>query len=724
MGLCTRAEAALHAADPYPIRLVLLLLSGFAALTYELVWTRRLALVLGSGAVAGTLVLAALFGALGVGALLARRLGSRHPGRAYGTLELAAAAWALCLPLGLPLLTPLLRLGLAGQAAATLVAVVPPGLALGATLPVLARGVAPAQVAGLYAANTAGAVLAVLAQPALLLPVVGVRGTELVGVVCGVSAAAWAWSLPAPPPAVPPTPRSPTAPPAAPANRATAALACAAAAGCAGMALEVAWMRLGALLLGPSIHALARVLAVFLAGIALGAAISRRPRHPGQPLAWMGLFALVGALLHAHAPLALARAWEHLGPTGLPWATAAVMTLVMGGAAVASGAVFAQAAREAALAWGPADGAARVVGVNTLCGVVGSAATGLWLLPAFGVQGVVTGVAVLAAGVGSALSRRWLPAVLALALAVLQPAWDGRLYAVGLYGRLTEFADLSPAAIRRFAHDGWELVSYEDGRTAAVAVGRSTRTGNLWLSINGKVDASTGDDMPTQLLSARIPARMADRRDRALVVGLASGVTAGALLDEGVGRLVVVELEPAVVRASRHFDAVSGAPLDDPRTELVVDDARALLQRTDERFDVIVSEPSNPWITGVSNLFTREYWALGRARLAPGGVFCQWVQLYGLAPAELRSLVRTFVDVFGEATLFVTVEGADALLVAGGDPTRAPVSPALDPVGLRRLAARAPLNTDDRPVVELAAPRSLLWQTGAANMALIEQSSR
>lgn len=249
---------------------------------------------------------------------------------------------------------------------------------------------------------------------------------------------------------------------------------------------------------------------------------------------------------------------------------------------------------------------------------------------------------------------------------------------------------------------------------------------NVWLSINGKFDASTGDDMPTQILSGTIPVTAARDPRRVAVVGLASGVTAGAVLDDPrVQSLTVFELEPSVVVASHFFDHANGRPLDDPRTTLVVDDARAVLERDPTRYDVIISEPSNPWISGISSLFTEEYWALGRSRLREGGVFCQWVQLYGMGPEEMRGLVRTFASVFGDVWLYETIPGSDVLLVAGAPPPPdAPVQPTLDPDGVRRLAGIGWLNTDDHPRVEWQAPRWLHYATADDNAALIEASAQ
>ncbi|MCA9573607.1 MAG: hypothetical protein KC656_37490, partial [Myxococcales bacterium] len=171
--------------------------------------------------------------------------------------------------------------------------------------------------------------------------------------------------------------------------------------------------------------------------------------------------------------------------------------------------------------------------------------------------------------------------------------------------------------------------------------------------------------MPTQLLVSLLPLAYADRRAETCVIGLASGITAGAVtLYEDVERVDVVELEPATVPAARIFTPWNFGLLDDPRTRLILDDGRNhVLRAPPEAYDVLVSEPSNPWITGVSNLFTAEFFALGRERVRPGGTWGQWVQLYGLGPDEVRALVRTFQHVFPDTWLFETIPGSDALLL-------------------------------------------------------------
>jgi len=721
----------------------LLALSGAGALMCEVVWMRRLALLTGSGGIAITGTITLYMGGLGLGSLWRGRRPPLDPARAYAACELGAAGWAIGLPTLLAALSPMLTGGRVTQAAAAAALLVPPAMMHGATLPALGPLLPDGRAtARLYAANTFGAVAGVLAATFVLLPSLGVRGTELVaaGLSATAGAAVWArWRQ-----AGSTRPRS--SPPRAarvieaPLDRGAAIAA--AAAGLAAMALEVCWSRLGALLLGGSVYAFAVVLSTFLLCVAGGAALGRRwGRRARTPaLAAIGLLAAVGTWTWDGLPHAVGLAWQMGGAGALLPAGAALLMLAMAGAPLASGVVFAAALDQPGRPPGRVAGG--VLAANTVGSVVGAAGAGLWALPTLGLRGTTLAAAgvVVAVAAGSWLmERRPRPAAAALAmgaaLALASPRWDPALYAVGVGLRVHEFADLSPRAIDRFAHGGWELLSYRDGRSASVAVGRSTETGNLWLSLNGKVDASTGADMPTQVLSGELPVRLVRARgDGPLpvgVVGLASGVTAHAALEAGASGVTVLELEPAVVDAAALFSDHNGDLLTDPRATIRIDDARAWMRRPGPPLAAIISEPSNPWITGVSNLFTREYWALGHARLRPGGVFVQWVQLYALPPEAFRSLVATFCSVFDDVWLFETIPGADALLMGTtrgyrlppGDIAALPLSPTLDPAGVARLSAGARLNTDDQPWVEFAAPRWLHRQTAADNRALLEAAA-
>ncbi len=703
--------------------------SGAVGLAYEMVWLRRLGLVLGGSSVAAAITVAAYMGGLGLGAALAGRRTVDRPWHAYGALEASAAVWALAFPLGYELLQHLAVTAPPARWPVAMLLVGVPATFLGATWPVLAARV-PTETAGRwYAANTAGAVLGVVGTTFLVLPALGVRGTELAAAALGLAAAAVARFGPLPAPSAPTgSPQRSEAP--------LVLLLVVMASGTAALGLELVWMRLAAIAFGATVQTMGGVLAAFLAATALGAALGTRtaaervPLHLGLSLLATGLLALAGALLWGALPYGIALAWRSFGAPAMLPASLLLAAFAMAGAPVASGATFTLAVRRLGSTAGTSAG--RLYAANTVGSILGALLGGLVAIPMLEMAGAVGAFALLAVLAGTAWllpqhRAAALAPVAALALLLAQPAWDARLYAVGIHLRISDFASPSLDAVRRFADEGWDLLYYDQGTTGAVAVGRSRSTGNVWLSVNGKVDASTGDDMPTQQLSGAIPVAIARDPGRVVVVGLASGVTVGAALeDPRVRELVVLELEPSVVPASHFFDAVNGRPLEDPRTRLVLDDARAWLARQPGPFDVVISEPSNPWISGVSNLFTREYWALAHDRLADGGVFAQWVQLYGMGPDEVRGLLRTFASVFGEVWVFETIEGTDLLLIGGKGlttlPSGLPMAPRLGPDEVRcRTLGERWLNTDDRPVVEWRAPAYLHYSTLDANARLLAE---
>jgi spermidine synthase len=187
-------------------------------------------------------------------------------------------------------------------------------------------------------------------------------------------------------------------------------------------------------------------------------------------------------------------------------------------------------------------------------------------------------------------------------------------------------------------------------------------TGERSLSIDGKVDASTARDMLTQKMLAHLPLLLHPNPRQVGIVGLGSGVTLASALVHPVSSVDVVEISPGVVEASAHFANVNRNALDDLRTRLVRGDGRTHLSLTSRRYDVVISEPSNPWMAGVASLFTREFFRTVRERLTPGGIFCQWAHTYDISDADLRSIVATFHEVFPDGTMWLAGDG-DLLLV-------------------------------------------------------------
>ena len=320
-------------------------------------------------------------------------------------------------------------------------------------------------------------------------------------------------------------------------------------------------------------------------------------------------------------------------------------------------------------------------------------------------------------------------AVAVLAAAAWLPQWDRLLLSSGAY----KYAISMRGPSLETALTAGELLYYREGSTGTVAVRRLA--GTVSLAIDGKVDASNAGDMLTQRLLAHVPLLLHPDPKRVAVLGLGSGVTLGSALTHPISEATVLEISPEVVDASRFFETENHRALADPRTRVVVGDGRTHLMLGRGTYDVIISEPSNPWMAGIASLFTREFFEGARARLAPGGVLCQWAHTYDISSSDLKSIVATFLSVFPNGTLWL-VGDADVLLVGStepldgriggiGDAMRRPgVAADLAGVGvtgpfslttlfvaqgdaLKAWANGAPLQTDDRAQLEFSGPRSI-----------------
>ena len=300
----------------------------------------------------------------------------------------------------------------------------------------------------------------------------------------------------------------------------------------------------------------------------------------------------------------------------------------------------------------------------------------------------------------------------------------------GFYSNPREYDQYNTTGMREVV-DSHQLLYYRDGPTATVSVQRLDRY--MLLMINGKTDASNGpSDIETQLLLGHLPLMVKEAKQVA-IIGLGSGMTAGAVLSHNVDKVDVFEIEPAVVEASHFFDDQNGKPLIDPRLQLIVGDARSQLLKRKRLYDLIISEPSNPWISGVANLFTQDFFALAASRLKPGGILTQWFHLYGMSEDSVRTLIATFRSVFPHILLF---KERDLILLGSNQPIRFNlqrmkrvfeipqikkslsrtyirypfdlfVQLRLDEKGAEDFSKGARLNTDNNLILELAAPRSL-----------------
>ena len=706
--------------------------SGLAGLVYETAWTRLLTLHLGHTTAAVSTVTAAFMSGLGLGGALggriAPRLNPRQALRTYALLELVVALSALSISGILALLVPVFAWAYGeegGDSVFSIVRIVSafavllvPSLALGATFPIAVRVAvaSPARPGGpagrLYGANTTGAAIGSLAAGFMLIPVLGLRGTVLTGVVASAASIALALSIAGTTLTDPVPVERPARPRVKGRGRVAAhadgrdvertryglAASVLALTGFATFVHEVVWTRVLAMVVGPSIFAFAATLTSFISGLALGsfvgASVAERSRRTAMTLA---LTLTATAAVSCVSLAMVGSPWLDIGPDASGH-TASLIGLPLPLLAIACGLTFPIALGigvafplSLELAGSPNAIPARRLGilyaVNTVGAVVGALVAGFVAIPAIGLRAslLVATTALLLGAVAAILrssgSNRGrvaaaVPVIAVFVWMVTSSGWDREWLSAGGY-LYTRFV---PAGVdRRTALTAGRLVYYREGATATVSV--KALTGERSLAIDGKVDASTGRDMLTQKVLAHVPLLLHPDPRHVAIVGLGSGVTLASALVHPVASVDVVEISPEVVEASAEFADVNRRALDDPRTRLVRGDGRTHLSLTSRRYDVVISEPSNPWMAGVAALFTQDFFHTVRERLEPGGLFCQWAHTYDISDADLRSIVATFRAVFPDGTMWLAGDG-DLLLVGSK-----PVAPKPEAKATRRSTA-------------------------------------
>ncbi|HVE39077.1 MAG TPA: fused MFS/spermidine synthase [Planctomycetota bacterium] len=756
-----------------PLVLAFFFVSGLCGLLYEVVWIRAAGTVIGNTTHAVGTVVGVFMGGLALGGCWGGRAADRRSGSAllslYGLLEGGVALLALAVPLLITASEPLFRIlwsALAGAPVvygvlrALLVALIllPPTTLMGATLPILARFLsASVDAAGreagrAYAINTLGGVIGTVAAGFWLIPELGLRVTTFIAaglnVAIALASVAAARGKPgerlsAPPEGAPP-PRLP--------------LVVAALSGTASLLYEIAWTRSLVLALGSTVHAFTLILTAFILGLALGSAaasllLSRLPRLPAAlAIVQIAIGALAVALLPAlgDLPLRVAPLAEGMHRDyGSMLATQAGFI----GAFVLLPALFMGAVFPIAIRWASAGdrpvgrSVGAVYSANTLGSIVGSIAGSFVVVPLIGLASTVKVAATINLAVAAFLlareaPRRWLgaiPAAVALGGWLLLPAWDPQVLTSGafLYGA----ADVRSARffqqdLRDYLRKDSELIAQYWDSYGLVTLHRQ-QDGILSMKVNGKTDASTGPtDRANMLFVGDLALVHHPSPKRALCIGLGGGLTLAALAKHPLERLDCVELSPAVVRGAAHFKEAIGGVLEDRRVNLVVGDGRNAILFGREPYDVIVSQPSNLWVSGMANLFTRDFFDEASRRLAPGGLFCQWVHAYYLSPENLKDVLRTFFDVYPHGSLWEVFPGHDYLLIGAREPlqteyaglegrlastkaleeyvgSEAPRAPGLlghlvaDAARVRESVGAGPLVSDDRCFIEYSAPRSM-----------------
>ncbi|HYL46075.1 MAG TPA: fused MFS/spermidine synthase [Candidatus Limnocylindrales bacterium] len=786
------SAAPLSSSRQRALLLLCFFLSGAAGLIYQVAWAKSLALIFGSTVYAVTTVLAVFLGGLALGSDRIGRWSERreNPLRLYALLELGIAAFGAFSLLNLAGVRtlyvhafPIIGDSVAPRGAfrffAAAIVLLPPTFLMGGTFPVLVRGlgaqdfVLRARVSRLYWVNTFGAVVGALAAGFWLLPIAGGKLTVLAAAALNLLAGLIVFQMRSEKEAALEANPIRTKPPESSESR-KFLLAGFSIVGAAAMAYEIAWTRLLAIMFGSSNYAFTVMLGTFLAGIALGSALfefwtrRRVPSLRGFEATQMltVLAALLFLSLLPHLPEVVVGILRATGNSfrGLLLAQAIASGLAMLPATIIFGfnfplVVALLAESRAAGSSGESAAVGRAYAANTTGAIAGALLAGFWLLPLLGGFRLVAIAAavnlLLAFALTVARKIVWLSSGMkfALAAALVAVVTSGAFYnrTLATFGAALYYPMHAKGVSLQEMAETNDVLFAADGPNATVAVIQSEDY--LALRIDGKVDASNLDTR-TQLLLGHLPAFFHPHPRRVLVIGFGSGMTLAALARyPEIERLDCVEIEPRVLRAAGYLEKLNGSVLSDPRVHIILDDARDFLSTTRESYDVISSEPSNPWMAGVANLYTSEFYREARARLAPGGLFVQWVQGYSLEPSDLRMVFRTFATEFPRVTLW-RGEVADFLLL-GQTSSAPPLSldrlravwpqPKLqndfkklglqDPDGLlayhllddadvRRFSRDASFNTDNLTLLEFRAPKSLFAENLAEKNRMLIANSR
>jgi spermidine synthase len=709
---------------------LLFLLSGCAGLIYESVWTRYLGLFVGHDAYAQIVVLVIFLGGMSLGAAGVSGWSSRLRQPLYGYLAAefvvgcigllfhdifqATTSWAYTS------VYPALHGGVGLAAAKWAIAgalILPQSILLGTTFPLMSAGalrLAPAQpgrtLSLLYFTNSLGAAGGVLLAGFWLVEISGLPGTLLAAAMLNLLVAGGTIlvvgrarsSQESAPPTAPGGEAGP-APAAAPRLLLFATFGTAV----ASFVYEIDWIRMLSLVLGSATHSFELMLSAFILGLALGAWwIRSRADRLADPVRTLGLVQwIMGFLALATLPVYLwSFGWTssllstfartEAGYTGFTLARYGICLAVMLPATFCAGMTLPLITR-ILLAGGVGERAiGAVYAWNTLGSILGVALGGLVLLPLLGLKGMLVAGAVLDMGIGVVLlARAGRAEPVERRSGGRRLALAGGLGLVAVAGLVLGTAPFDEGLLVSGVFRSGNLGSpgdrqirfYRDGRTSTVSVVRYTSTGALSLATNGKPDASLpliwfqpcdpaaprqvlSADAATQTLLPLVTLAHAPAARSAAVIGQGSGMSSHLLLSsDSLRELVTIEIEPQMLAGSRAFYPANRRAFDDPRSRHVIDDAKSYFASAQRRYDLIMSEPSNPWVSGVSGLFTDEFYGRLRGYLTENGVFGQWLHVYELDDGLVLSVLAAIHRNFPSYEVYLVPRG-DILIVASNRP--------------------------------------------------------
>jgi len=629
--------------------LALFVLSGISALIYELILGKKFEYIVGTTSLAIALVLSSFFAGLALGSFIFGRLAERKNLRQrlviYALVEAAIGLWAIILPSLLELVSQVQSATFSAILAYIVLLIL--ASLIGATWP-LFQGVyltshqdLQRQLAKSYGWNTFGGLVGILAVLFILAVKLGLNGSIYLAAGLNLTIAFCLYM-------VAQKVRGEVAQftqESLPGQKLILILFFLT--GFGTLSLKVSWTRLLILSMGSSIYAFGLILLVFLLGIALGSWFLGKYQFNKSPWLAMG-----GILFILFLWIFISFSWLDNLPdlyvkltsssfSSALWGQFWLAFIIILPATLLMGALFPLGLK--LYSHGQVKGLGDLYSVNTLGGIGGPLLMTLIIIPAIGLEKSLKAIALgyLLLGLIAVIVglRIWwqrgvaMGVVLALIIAMIfLPGWREEILVKGGY-------IYRESALARQG----KLLFYEDGKTATISVGE--KDNEIYLSINGKADASTGSDLATELLLGHLPMLFAPDNNKALVIGLGSGITVGAVSLYS-NNIDVAEVEGAVVEANQFFAPYNRDILKNPNVHIHIADGRHFLTKQDKKYDAITSKPSNPWVAGESNLFTQEFFQIAKDHLTDNGVMAQWIHLYNMGPENLAMIFQTFQSVF------------------------------------------------------------------------------
>jgi spermidine synthase len=695
------------------LRLTLLLsfaVSGFAGLIYESIWSRYLKLFLGHAAYAQTLVIALFMGGLSLGSWLASRHSTnwRNLLRRYALAEavigllglvfqpvydgVTQLAYTTLMPaLGSPTAVSALKLLVSG------LLILPPSILLGMTFPLMSAGVvrmfphlAGSSISMLYFTNSIGAAAGVLMSGFVLVEWFGLPGTIKAAAVLNLAVAAAVYIaarlVAEPPPSPEPETADVDESDGSQSVRYGLMLGVAALTGLASFVYEIGWIRMLSLVLGSSTHSFELMLSAFIAGLAFGGLwIKRRIDGIANPTKYlavvqlaMGFLALATVLVYANSFELMREIMKGLsrteqGYTLFNLASHFITLLVMFPATFCAGMTLPLITFTLLKQGSGEKSIGTVYAANTVGAIVGAIAATHIGMPLLGLKGLISFGAAIDLSLGVALlwmamgpRGRLIPglaaglSVAALVATLAGVHFDPLKMASGVY----RYGSLIKA-------DKAKNIYHEDGKTSSVDLVQYPN-GNLVIFTNGKGEATINlspggepaSDEITMVLSAVLPLAAHPQAKRAAVIGMGSGQTSHTLLgSDHLERVDTIEIEASVIEAARQFGPRVERVFGDSRSRIFTEDARTFLSTYSAQYDIIVAEPSNPWVSGVSSLFSDEFYELAARHLRPQGVLAQWLQLYEIEPRLVASVMASLAKTFSEYAIYAT-DNANMVILA------------------------------------------------------------